>query len=58
MAPYIVCFPKTQKFYNNILVAKWESGHSQVQVLAFLLMRRIVLLRPQPTLNELFQVSA
>ncbi len=58
MASYFVCLPKLLKPLNKCLVEKWSTGENSVQVLAFLAMRRTVLLQPHPALHTLLKVSS
>ena len=53
---YAVCFPKVVKKLNKVLVGKWSTGESHVQVLAFLCLRRLVLHQPHPALHLLLKV--
>lgn len=57
MAIFFVCFPKLLKVLNKCLIEKWSTADSHVQVLAFLALRRIVLLQPHPALHNLLKVQ-
>lgn len=57
MAIFFVCFPKILKVINKCLIEKWSAADSHVQVLAFLAMRRLVLLQPHPALHVLLKVQ-
>lgn len=56
LSAYWICFPKLVKTLNKTLVERWTSGESHVQVLAFLSLRKLVILRPHPALHELLKV--
>ena len=50
-------FPKVLRELTRQLVVCWSQGEEHVRVLAFLTLRRIVLLRPHPTLGKVFKVA-
>ena len=56
MATYFACFPKLVKALNKCLIEKWACGECRVQVLAFLSLRKLVLLQSHPALHALLKV--
>lgn len=56
MAEYYVCYPKLAKRLRKVLVKCWAEGESHVQVMAFMVLRRITLLQPHPALHHLLKV--
>lgn len=56
MAEYCICCPKLAKRLRRMLVKSWSEGESHVQVMAFMVLRRITLLQPHPALHQLLKV--
>ena len=56
MADYYLCYPKLTKRLCKVLVKLWSEGESHVQVMAFMVLRRITLLQPHPALHHLLKV--
>lgn len=56
MAEYYVCYPKLAKRLRKVLVKCWAEGENHVQVMAFMVLRRITLLQPHPALHHLLKV--
>ena len=64
LSEYFVCFPRLLKPLNRVLVEAWSreggggrgGGERGVQVLAFLCLRRTILLQPHPALHGVLKV--
>ncbi len=56
MVEYYICYPKLAKRLRKVLVKCWSEGDSHVQVMAFMVLRRITLLQPHPALHHLLKV--
>ena len=57
LVEYYMCFPKLTKRLRKVLVTCWSEGESHVQVMAFVVLRRITMLQPHPALHHLLKVS-
>lgn len=55
--PHFACFPKLTAQLHKLLVTCWSSGEAQVQVVAFMALRRMVQLNPQHMLSLTLKVS-
>ena len=56
MSEYYICYPKLAKRLRRVLIKSWSEGESHVQVMAFMVLRRITLLQPHPALHQLLKV--
>ena len=57
LARYFVSLPKVCRSVDKQLVLCWSTGDHHVQVMAFLALREITLLRPHPSLHNILKVS-
>ena len=56
MEDYFLCYPKLAKRLVIVLVSCWSEAESHVQVMAFVVLRRITILQPHPALHHLLKV--
>lgn len=49
---YFASYPKLQRELSSTLISLWAGGEQSVQVLAFLILRRITLVHPHPSLHR------
>ena len=54
---HFAVFPKVLRELTQQLIVCWSQGEEHVRVLAFLTLRRIILLRPHPTLSKVVKVT-
>ena len=56
LAQYVVCLVKVCRGLERQLVRSWATGEHHVQVMAFLALREITLLKPHPSLGNTLKV--
>ena len=56
LSDYYLCFPKLVRQLQKLLVRCWSEGESHVQVMAFIVLRRLTMLQPHPALHHLLKV--
>ena len=57
MVIYYACFPILCRSLSRKLISQWSEGNEHVQVLAFLVLRRLTLLHPHPSLHTTLKAS-
>lgn len=58
LSAYYVSLPQLQRALVRSLVAQWATGEHHVRVVAFLILRRVTLLLPHPSLHHTLKVRS